>query len=165
MVCAECALLPCWCRMLCHKHASKHKLSVACWLPPNQYSMLPLIASAADMWAGWCVKKVRAAAGCACCIPMSAAPFSIAQGPSALPISQLVPNSNTCFACLPPCSPNGTTCVGERLHRLLIHNLLRLFTPPDLRPPGPGREDGAALHLALQGIQPLRQPAQGVQGE
>lgn len=62
MVCAECALLPFWCRVLCHKHASKHKLAIACWLPPNQHSMLPLVASAADMWAGWCVKKVRAAA-------------------------------------------------------------------------------------------------------
>ena len=51
-----------------------------------------------------------------------------------------------------------STCCNS-LARLLLH------CSPDLRPPGPGRQDGAALHLALQGIQPLCQPAQGVQGK
>ncbi|WVZ68738.1 hypothetical protein U9M48_017640 [Paspalum notatum var. saurae] len=49
-------------------------------------------------------------------------------------------------------------------HRTLRRHVGRMVRQGDLRSPGAWRQDRAALHLAQQGQQPVRQPQEGVQG-
>ena len=55
--------------------------------------------------------------------------------------------------------------VGPLLGPFLTRPESLRLPPGGLRPPRPRRQDRPALHLPLQGLQPLHQPAQGVQGD
>ena len=44
------------------------------------------------------------------------------------------------------------------------HSSIPVVRPGDHGPPRAGHQDWQALHLALQGLQPLRQSEEGVQG-